>query len=959
MSWHDPGNSSITKYQYQYVSNEPESMSSDWIDISDSAPGSANASSFTVGSLTNHVTYTFTIRAVNDTGESATSDSAVATPNAEPTFSAGETAVFTVAENTSPGDDIGNPLAATDGDDDALIYILEGSDLEGSDAASFDIVADTGQLKTYDPLDFETKPTYSIIVSVSDLHGGTDSIDVTINVQNVREPPSAPTVSPSATDGHTSLDVQWTAPDTTGLTPVRDYEIQYKVVGPQIWTSHAFTGIDTTTTIGGLSPNTRYEVQIAADNEHGPTGWSESGFGTTNPAPNTTPRVIAPGEDQTLSVGGSPATLDLSSIFSDPDGNPLTYAASSSDAGVVMASTSGSSLTLTPVEAGTATITITATDPSGARVSDQIGVTVSGSATVEEEESPTPEPTAEPTPAPTVAPTLAPSPTPPPAVQEILEVFEESPEQAGELVGQIADDDPEEAGDLIAETALHDLQATGLIVCEAVKGHAGGIGRALGHGAGQDAGTINRALGTVAGDGDCVSQLGGEIPVGPWIPEQPPQEGQDPTGEGEWQDVGSPAPVENVLARFFNPMEGAKTNIVNHEGRPAGTEPLPPDRMPYAFVDIGHENFDNEDVVTAHATISVEKEWLTANQVHQWSVQFSRYNDTTSAWTPTQAKRVNEDDAKVYFTVTVPGFSLWAIHGSTEAPAAVFDEDNLSVAPLAVNAGQLVVVSVDVTNKTVESATYFANLWVDSQIGRTDEVVIGAGQTTTVNVPLIVDAPGSYQIRIGSQILDAPLIVVAPGVEPTVAAPAQVATPTQSAPPTVAATVESTPAPAISPTLPPTLPPTIAPAPTPAPAAALPSLEPLLGEIVFSDPNVAAGDPVVVTIPITYAGTSERTVTIETLVAGEVADQREVTLQPGETIQVAVPIIAPADPSLVSARVVETGRPSTTAPVAGGVAAQEATAGSTGNRWLIIVIVVVIVVLIAGIILAVLLRRRR
>ena len=62
---------------------------------------------------------------------------------------------------------------------------------------SFDINSSTGQIETYADLDYETKNTYHLAVSVSDeknIYGDSDmteddSIDVTINVTNVNEAP--------------------------------------------------------------------------------------------------------------------------------------------------------------------------------------------------------------------------------------------------------------------------------------------------------------------------------------------------------------------------------------------------------------------------------------------------------------------------------------------------------------------------------------------------------------------------------------------------------------------------------------------------------------------------------------------------------------------------------------------------------------------------------------------------
>ena len=87
-----------------------------------------------------------------------------------------------VAENTAAETDIGDPVAATDGDNDSLTYTLG-----GADASDFDIDEDTGQLETKSALDFENKDTYTVTVTADDGNGGTASTTVTIMVINVDE----------------------------------------------------------------------------------------------------------------------------------------------------------------------------------------------------------------------------------------------------------------------------------------------------------------------------------------------------------------------------------------------------------------------------------------------------------------------------------------------------------------------------------------------------------------------------------------------------------------------------------------------------------------------------------------------------------------------------------------------------------------------------------------------------
>ena len=92
--------------------------------------------------------------------------------------------------------------------------------------------------------------------------------------------------------------------------------------------------------------------------------------------PNRAPVATGSIAAQNLVVGGDPATVSVSSAFSDPDGDALTYSASSSDAGVATASVSGSAVTISPVAAGSTTVTVTATDPDGLSATQSIAVTV-------------------------------------------------------------------------------------------------------------------------------------------------------------------------------------------------------------------------------------------------------------------------------------------------------------------------------------------------------------------------------------------------------------------------------------------------------------------------------------------------------------------------------------------------------------------------------------------------------
>ena len=100
--------------------------------------------------------------------------------NHAPAF-ATENTTRSVVENTGSGVDIGDAVSATDLDNDMLTYTLD-----GTDAASFSIDSTTGQLRTKAALDYETKTSYSVIITASDGKLN-DNINVTINITDIDE----------------------------------------------------------------------------------------------------------------------------------------------------------------------------------------------------------------------------------------------------------------------------------------------------------------------------------------------------------------------------------------------------------------------------------------------------------------------------------------------------------------------------------------------------------------------------------------------------------------------------------------------------------------------------------------------------------------------------------------------------------------------------------------------------
>ena len=93
---------------------------------------------------------------------------------------------------------------------------------------------------------------------------------------------------------------------------------------------------------------------------------------------NRLPTAVGTLPDRELTLDGT-LVVNVSQAFVDPDGDPLTFGASSSAPSVAAVAVAGSTVTVTPVGAGTVTIRVTATDPSGLSAAQLFTVTVTGS----------------------------------------------------------------------------------------------------------------------------------------------------------------------------------------------------------------------------------------------------------------------------------------------------------------------------------------------------------------------------------------------------------------------------------------------------------------------------------------------------------------------------------------------------------------------------------------------------
>ena len=197
VTWSTPGDngSPITRYEL-----ERKEAGGSYAPISP-GPG-VGAITYRDSQVTPGKTYTYQLRAVNADGDAEWSNEATATaretqpppitggggggggapPNNPPVFQDDEGNVITstsreIADDAAQGAKIGEPVAATDPEEDTLTYTLD-----GEDAASFAIDASTGQLTTAAVLDYESQAGYTVTVIATDPSGATAEIRVTITV---------------------------------------------------------------------------------------------------------------------------------------------------------------------------------------------------------------------------------------------------------------------------------------------------------------------------------------------------------------------------------------------------------------------------------------------------------------------------------------------------------------------------------------------------------------------------------------------------------------------------------------------------------------------------------------------------------------------------------------------------------------------------------------------------------
>ena len=192
-----------------------------------------------------------------------------------------DTVTREVNENTGANQNVGSPVTAAYTGTCTLTYTLG-----GADADSFEIDSSTGQIKTRSGVtyDHEAKSTYSVTVTASDANCGADDATVTINVNDVNEPPSVPleVVAYPVPRIYDQIFVRWTPPGNAGRPDITGYDIQYDFGDRGNWRNGPQNVDGTSGIVSRLLHGTYYGVRVRAKNDEGSSPWSEPSFSITN-----------------------------------------------------------------------------------------------------------------------------------------------------------------------------------------------------------------------------------------------------------------------------------------------------------------------------------------------------------------------------------------------------------------------------------------------------------------------------------------------------------------------------------------------------------------------------------------------------------------------------------------------------------------------------------------------------
>ncbi len=289
--------------------------------------------------------------------------------NHAPEFPAA-TAERSVAENSRPGTPVGARVQATDDNNDELSYTLS-----GTDADSFEIDRSTGQIRvgTNAALDREDRSTCLVTVTATDPSTDFDTVEVTITVDDVNEPPVAEN-DDATTDEDAAVQIDVLANDL-------DPEQRPLTVTIESRPRRGSATVDASNLVTYQpAPDTHGEDSFTYRATDGALSATASVSVTVNPI-NDPPAFASPDISRTVAENASEgARVGAPVTARDVDGDDLTYRHFGPGASLFDIDPDTGQIRVAAgvaLEPGTEhVVMVTATDPSGASDTATVTITV-------------------------------------------------------------------------------------------------------------------------------------------------------------------------------------------------------------------------------------------------------------------------------------------------------------------------------------------------------------------------------------------------------------------------------------------------------------------------------------------------------------------------------------------------------------------------------------------------------
>ena len=335
LTWNDPANSSITRYEYRQ--STATGTWGQWTAISGS---SALTTSHTVASLTNGVEYRFRLRAVNSTGNGAVAPAPDASQSYVAARPADPPAAAPVPTLTATSDSITATWQppAHNGDEIVAYYVFLG--LQPHAGHTTWMLEPTPLTHTMTGL--TPGATYVLWMQARNAGGWSPKTAPELTITLPLPDPPGPVSAVNVTREDGSLTASWDAVDAaTG------YHITYSTNGKQSWSLAAYDHASASITFDATNSDT-YIVAVRALNAGGGSAWANSAAAGPYTPPLPDPPSAVPAVNVTRADGTLTASWDAPT---GATGYHVTYS-----------SNGGQSWSLAAYDHASASITINATN---------------------------------------------------------------------------------------------------------------------------------------------------------------------------------------------------------------------------------------------------------------------------------------------------------------------------------------------------------------------------------------------------------------------------------------------------------------------------------------------------------------------------------------------------------------------------------------------------------------------